>query len=213
MAEKPQIANRFGREPTKRRKEETNMEEQTNVTTEEATTEATTTETEKVETPDVQELLMKIAMLEKKADKTAKEAGEWRKKYQSTLSEQEQERIAKAEKEAEKEAHYAELEKEVAVSRYEKNFLKLGYSEEQAKQAGEAQFASDFETLMKIQAEVQETLLKAKEAELIKGRKEPSVGTGEDGTGMTREQFEKLDFLELVQLKAEHPEVFEQFNK
>lgn len=126
--------------------------------------------------PTVQELMVEMAKLKKAQEKAASEAAEYKKKYQATLSEKEQASIEKAEKEAEREEQFNMLVRENSINKLEKNFVLLGYSEEQANKAATAQYDGDTETLFKIQSEVQQALVKAKEAEWLKSR--PPVNSG-----------------------------------
>ena len=107
---------------------------------------------------------------------------------ESTLSTEEQLRLAlveiekmkhaqeKAEKEAEREEQFRKLLKENTVTKLAKNFLKLGYPEDKAEEAANAQYEGDTDTLFRIQSEVQANLIKQKEAEWYKNR--PPVATG-----------------------------------
>ena len=84
--------------------------------------------------------------------------------------------MEKAEAEAAKEEEYKKLLKENTVFKSEKNFLVLGYDEKQAHDAAVAQYDGDYETLYKIQQEVQDGLIKKKQEEWLKTR--PQVQTG-----------------------------------
>ena len=92
------------------------------------------------------------------------------------MSEAEKLAQEKADKEAEKDAELNRLRRESAVSKFEKNFLTLGYSQELAKKAAEAQFDGDTDTLFLVQSQAQEAILKAKESEWYKNR--PEINTG-----------------------------------
>lgn len=129
----------------------------------------------------MQQLRIENAKLKKAQEKAATDAADWKKKYNATLSDAEKLAQEKADKEAEKDAELARLRKESAVSKYEKNFLTLGYSQELAKKAAEAQFDGDTDTLFLVQSQAQEAIVKAKEAEWYKNR--PEINTGaEDGS-------------------------------
>ena len=126
----------------------------------------------------LQDALVEIAKLKKSFDKAASEASDYKKKYNATLSEQEQANIAKAEAEAEKDERLKALERKDRVHDLTENFMDLGYSKEQAKQAAEAQYDGDTETLFKIQKQVQDAQLKSKEAEWLASRPEINAGKG-----------------------------------
>lgn len=136
----------------------------------------------------MQQLRIENAKLKKAQEDAATDASNWKKKYNATLSDAEKLAQEKADKEAEKDAELARLRKESAVSKYEKNFLTLGYSQELAKKAAEAQFDGDTDTLFLVQSQAQEAIVKAKEAEWYKNR--PEINTGAD-TGADEDPFLK----------------------
>lgn len=129
-----------------------------------------------VKEPTVQELMVEIAKLKRGLDKASSEAADYKKKYNATLSEKEQADLEKAEREAEKEEKFNQLLRENSINKLEKNFVLLGYNEEQAHKAATAQYDGNTDELFKIQSEVQQTLVKAKEAEWLKNR--PLVNSG-----------------------------------
>lgn len=124
----------------------------------------------------LQQMRIENAKLKKAQEDAATDASNWKKKYNATLSDAEKLAQEKADKEAEKDAELNRLRRESAVSKFEKNFLTLGYSQELAKKAAEAQFDGDTDTLFTVQSQAQEAILKAKENEWYKNR--PEVNTG-----------------------------------
>ena len=124
----------------------------------------------------LQQMRIENAKLKKAQEDAASDAASWKKKYNATLSDAEKLAQEKADKEAEKDAELNRLRRESAVSKFEKNFLTLGYSQELAKKAAEAQFDGDTDTLFLVQSQAQEAILKAKESEWYKNR--PEVNTG-----------------------------------
>ncbi len=124
----------------------------------------------------LQQMRIENAKLKKAQEDAATDASNWKKKYNATLSDAEKLAQEKADKEAEKDAELNRLRRESAVSKFEKNFLTLGYSQELAKKAAEAQFDGDTDTLFLVQSQAQEAILKAKESEWYKNR--PEVNTG-----------------------------------
>lgn len=124
----------------------------------------------------LQQMRIENAKLKKAQEDAATDASNWKKKYNATLSDAEKLAQEKADKEAEKDAELNRLRRESAVSKFEKNFLTLGYSQELAKKAAEAQFDGDTDTLFLVQSQAQEAILRAKESEWYKNR--PEVNTG-----------------------------------
>ena len=128
--------------------------------------------------PTVQELMVELAKVKRAQEKAASEAADYKKKYNATLSEKEQASIEKAEKEAEREQQFNELLRENKINKLEKNFVLLGYDEEQALRAATAQYDGDTDTLFKVQQEVQQALIKKKEEEWLKSRPPINAGAG-----------------------------------
>lgn len=129
----------------------------------------------------LQQMRIENAKLKKAQEDAATDASNWKKKYNATLSDAEKLAQEKADKEAEKDAELNRLRRESAVSKFEKNFLTLGYSQELAKKAAEAQFDGDTDTLFLVQSQAQEAILKAKESEWFKNRPEVNTGVGSGG--------------------------------
>lgn len=126
----------------------------------------------------LQQLRIENAKLKKSQEVAASDAANWKKKYNATLSDAEKLAQEKADKEAEKDAELTRLRRESAISKFEKNFLTLGYSQELAKKAAEAQFDGDTDTLFLVQSQAQEAIVKAKEAEWYRSRPEVNTGAG-----------------------------------
>lgn len=74
-----------------------------------------------------------ITRLKNALTKSNSEAADYRKKWQSTLSEQERLEAERQQRDAERDARIAELEKEKAVGDYTAKCLAMGYSAELAK--------------------------------------------------------------------------------
>lgn len=129
----------------------------------------------------LQQMRIENAKLKKAQEDAATDASNWKKKYNATLSDAEKLAQEKADKEAEKDAELNRLRRESAVSKFEKNFLTLGYSQELAQKAAEAQFDGDTDTLFLVQSQAQEAILKAKESEWYKNRPEVNTGVSNGG--------------------------------
>lgn len=125
-------------------------------------------------------LKVQIAKMKKAMDKAASDTARYKKQLREKQTAEEIALQEKAEKEAEREEAYQKLLKENTVTKYEKNFLALGYSEELATRAANAQYDGDTEELFKIQQDFQSALLRQKEAEWAKSRPNPQAGNGEN---------------------------------
>lgn len=127
----------------------------------------------------LQNALVEMAKLKKGLDKATGEAAEYKKQLRAKQSEDEIRLQEKAEKEAERQEQFDKLLKENTVNKLSKNFLKLGYPEDKAEEAANAQYENDTETLFRIQSEVQANLIKQKEAEWLKSRPQVTTGAGD----------------------------------
>lgn len=136
----------------------------------------------------LRQALVENEKLKRAQEKAASDAADWKKKYNATLTDAQKAAQQKAEKEAERQEQFEKLLKENTVNKLSKNFLKLGYPEDKAEEAANAQYEGDTETLFRIQSEVQESLIKQKEVEWLKSR--PPVITGA-GDGNVEDPFLK----------------------
>lgn len=128
----------------------------------------------------LQQALVENEKLKRAQEKAASDAADWKKKYNATLTDAQKAAQEKAEKEAERQEQFDKLLKENTVNKLSKNFLKLGYPEDKAEEAANAQYDGDTETLFRIQSEVQESLIKQKEAEWLKSRPPVTTGAGDE---------------------------------
>ena len=186
------------------------MEENKTTVTEDAEVKDVVEETkkenvsEKQSEPDVQELLTEIARLQRKADKAATEAAEFKKRYRETLSESEKASMEKAEKEAAREEEFNKLVRENNINRLEKQYLKLGYTADEAERMAIAEADNDQELKIKIMSEVDGRKQKEFEEKFYASRPNVNVGGG-TGVSISKEQFDAMDPVELTKLKRENP--------
>ena len=121
---------------------------------EDATTTATDTEPVKqtrTAEEQIAELLAETKRLKKAVDKSSADASSWKKKYMETQSESEKLSMEKAERDAALKEELEALRRESKVNKYAKSFMSIGYSEEMATKAAEAQFDGDTDELFRIQ--------------------------------------------------------------
>jgi len=158
-------------------------------------------------TAQVQELMKEVAKLKKTSDKNASEAADWKKKYRETLSAQEQVSEEKAEAEAAKEERFNQLLRENQISKYVRQYMKQGYTEELAQKAAEAMYDGDTDALFKAQSEATNAIITAKQNEWLKSRPDVNAGTG--AQVITKEQFEAMNMMQRSELRRKSPEVYE----
>lgn len=159
----------------------------------------------------MQNMRVEMAKLKKAQEKAASEAADYKKKYNATLSDSEQKAQEEAEKQAERDEEFEKLKKENTVTKYEKNYLALGYPEELAAKAANAQYDNDTDALFKIQSDFQSILKKNMESEWLKHRPVPMVGSGEEQTTVTKEQFNRMGYSQRVEFKQKYPETYKSY--
>ena len=161
----------------------------------------------------LQQALIENEKLKRAQEKAASDAADWKKKYNATLTDAQKAAQEKAEKEAERQEQFDNLLKENTVNKLSKNFLKLGYPEDKAEEAANAQYDGDTETLFRIQSEVQESLIKQKEAEWLKSRPVVTTGAGDEKTTVTKEEFNKMGYSQRVEFKQKYPETYKSYTE
>lgn len=133
----------------------------------------------KEEIPSTQDLLVKIAKLERERNKASSEAADWKKKYRATQSIQEIADAEKAEAEAKRQEENETMRRELNILKLEKSYLGMGFTSDEATRMAVAETDNELETKMKILAEVETRKQKDFEAEFIKSR--PEINAGSSG--------------------------------
>ena len=168
--------------------------------------------TETKNEPSVQELMNEIAKLKRQADKASSEAAEFKRKYRESLSEVERASMEKAEKEAAREEEFNKLLRENSINRLEKQYMALGFKEEEASRMAVAEADGDQDVKIKIMKEVDERKKKDFEKEFFASRPDVNVGGG-TGATVTKEQFDAMNPVELTKLKRENPAEYDRLMK
>lgn len=158
------------------------------------------------------ELMAENAKLKREKDKASSEAANYKRQVMASKSESEKKAIEKAEADAKIQEELTLLRKESALNKLEKSFVTLGYSEEMAKQAAEAQYEGNTDILFQIQKKYFSEKEKLIKSQLMKTMPAPSIGNG-DTISVTKEEFEKMDYKERVELFNKHRSVYEQLTK
>lgn len=178
--------------------------------------ETTTADTEKENSSSGQrmedklaEVMAENARLKREKDKASSEAARYKRESMENKTEAEKQAIEKAEEDAKMRERLAELEKESALNKLEKSFVTLGYSEEMAKQAAEAQYENNTDLLFTIQKKFFAEKERAMKAKLMREMPAPTVGN-DDSITVTKEQFDAMNYSERLNLLNNHPKVYEQ---
>ena len=109
-------------------------------------------------------------------DRTASEAADWKRKYNSKLTEDEKKEAEHAAKEAEREAELQTLRKENAVTKHKSELMALGYDEKLATDTANALADGDMAKVFANQKVYIENVRKSERAAVLAGSEEPPAG-------------------------------------
>lgn len=159
----------------------------------------------------VAQLKVQNAKLKKANDKATSEAASYKKQLREKQTAEEIALQEKAEKEAEREEQFQKLLRENTITKFEKNFLALGYPADLAAKAATAQCDNDTDELFSIQQTFIEAKEKAMKADWMKSMPKPPAGN--DDCPVSKEQFRKMKYSERVAFKQKYPEMYKEYVK
>lgn len=128
----------------------------------------------------VAQLKVQNAKLKKANDKATSEAASYKKQLREKQTAEEIALQEKAEKEAEREEQFQKLLRENTITKFEKNFLTLGYPADLAAKAAAAQCDNDTDELFDIQQTFIEEKEKTMKADWMKSMPNPPAGNSDD---------------------------------
>ena len=128
----------------------------------------------------VAQLKVQNAKLKKANDKATSEAASYKKQLREKQTAEEIALQEKAEKEAEREEQFQKLLRENTITKFEKNFLALGYPADLAAKAATAQCDNDTDELFSIQKTLIEEKEKTMKADWMKSMPNPPAGNSDD---------------------------------
>ena len=128
----------------------------------------------------VAQLKVQNVKLKKANDKATSEAASYKKQLREKQTAEEIALQEKAEKEAEREEQFQKLLRENTITKFEKNFLALGYPADLAAKAAAAQCDNDTDELFSIQQTFIEEKEKTMKADWMKSMPNPPAGNSDD---------------------------------
>ena len=128
----------------------------------------------------VAQLKVQNAKLKKANDKATSETASYKKQLREKQTAEEIALQEKAEKEAEREEQFQKLLRENTITKFEKNFLALGYPADLAAKAAAAQCDNDTDELFSIQQTFIEEKEKTMKADWMKSMPNPPAGNSDD---------------------------------
>ena len=161
----------------------------------------------KEDQPNVQDLLVEISKLKRKADTASSQAAEYKRKWKESMTEQEQVSLEKAEAQAARDAEFEALKKELSLRDGTERYMDLGMDKDLAKKAATAEVEGDRDTLNTILKQHQEMQKKRIEEEFYK--KMPEINAGAGSKEVTKEQFENMSLTERTKLFRENKAEYE----
>ena len=147
----------------------------------------------------------KYAKVKSTMDVKLKELSEMTKKERERMTAEERER-----KEIEEiKAQNALLLKEREVANAERRFIQSGCDAELASEGAQALIDADYDGLFSVITKMLENKAASEKSALLKTMPKPQGG-GSSST-MTKEQFDRLNYKQLVELKEKDPETYNKF--
>lgn len=144
------------------------------------------------------------------ADKYAAEAAEFKKKYNSKLSEDEQKEAQRKAEQEELAGKYEQLLKESTVSKHKAKFLGIGYDETLATETAEALVAGNMEKVFENQSKFNALREQAIKAEVLKTTPTPPAGNGTEGKSVTKADFAKMSYGEREKIFNKNKTLYEE---
>lgn len=136
-------------------------------------------------------------------DKASSDAAEWKKKYHSKLSEDEQAEIERKQALEEMQTELEALRRDKSVSSYTAELLSLGYETDLAKETAEAMADGDFTKVFANQKKFKTNFEKSIRTEILGDTPRP------DGTGgtknLTKAEFLKMPYEKQREYIKDHP--------
>ena len=153
-----------------------------------------------------------IKTLKETISKANSEAADWKRQHHELLSKDEKEKLEREEEFNSMKSKLATLEKEKTVADYTAKFTSMGYDEELAVSTANAYADGDLTTVFANQKKFNEQYEQKIKANLLKNTPSPKVGAVSDKT-LTKEEFGKLSYNEMLEFKREHPEEFKKYSE
>ena len=127
-------------------------------------------------------------------DKASSEAADYKKRWKATQTAQEQTAIEDKERTEALETQVASLKRENQLTKFQGEYLGMGYKPEDAAKIATAMADGDTETVFSLTKQHQESIKKTVEAELMKNMGTPPAGQGGSGSvDYTKQQKDALE--------------------
>ena len=168
--------------------------------------------------PDTASLEARIKQLESENGKlkqsvtnASADASDWKKKYQAKLSEEDKAKEQQEEANAALQKELEELRTERNVANHKAQFVGMGFEDELATETAKALNSGDsakvFDGIRKFIASHDKQIA---EKALLNN---PTLKGGSSTKTVTKEEFDKMGYREMVAFKSEHPDLYDEYMK
>jgi molybdopterin converting factor small subunit len=155
-----------------------------------------------------EDLTSEVERYKNAVSKANSEAADWKKKYNSLLSEEEQNKIAKEEEMDTIKAELDKLKKEKGLADNRAKFIALGYDDKLATDTATALMEGDTEKVFANQKTFMEIQAQKLRAEIMGGTPRPPAGGSDPQT--TKEELQKMTPQERYTFYQENPEIYKE---
>ncbi len=145
-----------------------------------------------------------IAKLKAALNKASSEASDFKKQLREKMSAEEKEKAEKEAADKAKDELIAQLQKEQSVANYTAKLIALGINEADAKKTAETMPSGLDDTFFATFNNFKGDIERKVKAEITKGTPRPDGGSDKD-EGVTKEQFNKMGYMERLELKKNNP--------
>ena len=164
------------------------------------------------ETAEVKALKSEIAKRKQSVTNASADASEWKKKYQSTLSEQEKKEQGQAEATAAMQKELETLRSERNVANFKAQFVSIGFEETLSQETAEAMNSGDtakvFEGIRKFIAAHDKAM-----AEKAIMNNPTLPGGNSTSAVVTKEQFDAMSLSDRNDFFINHPDLYAEYTK
>lgn len=145
--------------------------------------------------------------------KANSEAKTYKDKLSAKMSEEEKAASEQAELLATMKAELDAYKQKDAINENTRSLLSLGYDEALAEQTAKAMYEGDMKTVMANHKAFIDGVKANVKSEILADTPAPKGGADKPVATVTREQFDKMGFVEMMNFKNENPELYAEFTK
>ena len=159
-----------------------------------------------------EDMTSEVDKLRNQLSKANSEAKSYKDKLNEKLTDEEKAREERDKEIADIKAELEAYKQKDAVNENIKSLLSLGYDEALAENTAKAMVAGDLKTVFANQKTFIESVKAGVKSEVLKDPPTPSGGTA-NVPAVTKEQFDKMGFTEMMEFQHNNPELYNEYTK